>query len=809
MRVDPALPTSSPALNFSRDAHRGQDPLLASTAGSARVGARIGIRFKLLLAFAAIAGLTFVATGVAFLSYNIVGGSLQKIEKESLPRMTHAFVLARQAAELVAVISRIAAADNGEDLAWANALLARTRDAMRANLEDLAKTEIGRNRVDKLLQEAARIDDIARRLAISVGERFRMRARKMQLVAGAITAHRKLAEKTAPLVDDASFNLIMGLHSAGDSADREKVKADLDRLADREAMILEGLSELRVESNLLLGILTEISLAPSLEQLPPLRDRLLTAEERARKAIAKLAKTEQAGDLKAALESLLAFADDRSGISNQRGGELRAIEEGWKLVAASKQESTALTEDVEYAAREAREEMSRAVFGSSDSISKSKFQLLGIILVSVLALVVVWAFIGRNIIRRLRRLDAAIGGLAGGDLSVEVPQGGRDELSAMARAVETFKTNAIEKARLQIETENSRRDGEVERNSREAEKAEEARRLQVVINSLGEGLAKLSAGDLVFRIERPFEGNIDKLRDDFNTSVEKLQKAMLTIAGSTRSIRAGTGEIAAAADDIALRTQQQTATLEETATALDEITATINNAAGGADRARKVVSSAKLDAESSGQVMRQAIEAMSGIERSSQQIAQIIGVIDEIAFQTNMLALNAGIEAARAGEAGRGFAVVASEVRALAHRTAAAAKEIKDLISMSTVQVEQGVDLIAHAGEALTRILAEVAEINTVVADIANGAREQATGLQGINTAVNQMNEGTQQNAVVVEESVAGVHALAKETDELAQLVGQFQVGSQARSVAEIAKRAARSQKQCTRPAPIAAVAMA
>jgi methyl-accepting chemotaxis protein len=191
-----------------------------------------------------------------------------------------------------------------------------------------------------------------------------------------------------------------------------------------------------------------------------------------------------------------------------------------------------------------------------------------------------------------------------------------------------------------------------------------------------------------------------------------------------------------------------------------------------------VVTETKGDAEKSGEVVRKAVEAMGGIEKSSQQISQIIGVIDEIAFQTNLLALNAGVEAARAGDAGRGFAVVASEVRALAQRSAEAAKEIKALISTSTAQVGEGVQLVAETGQSLERIVAKVAEINTVVSDIAAGAQEQATGLQQVNTAVNEMDKVTQQNAAMAEEATAASRSLAQESEKLSSLVDQFRLGN-------------------------------
>ena len=236
-------------------------------------------------------------------------------------------------------------------------------------------------------------------------------------------------------------------------------------------------------------------------------------------------------------------------------------------------------------------------------------------------------------------------------------------------------------------------------------------------------------------------------------------------------------EISSASDDLSRRTEQQAASLEETAATLTEITETVKRSAEGAKLARDVVSNAKVDADKSAVVMGQAVEAMNAIATSSQHIGQIIGVIDEIAFQTNLLALNAGVEAARAGEAGKGFAVVASEVRALAQRSAEAAKEIKGLISQSSTQVDTGVKLVAETGRSLERILSQVGQINAAVSDIAAGAHEQATALQQVNVAIDQMNAFTQQNAAMVEESTAAGRSLSDETTNLSRLIGQFRVG--------------------------------
>jgi methyl-accepting chemotaxis protein len=403
----------------------------------------------------------------------------------------------------------------------------------------------------------------------------------------------------------------------------------------------------------------------------------------------------------------------------------------------------------------------------------------GAVVAMVMAATLLIAYmLARSVTQPLAQLTSAMGRLASGDLETAVTNASRgDEIGAMARAVQTFKDAAIEKTCLERQAAQERQQAEGDRAAREAEKAEEARQALLTIKALALGLDRLAHGDLLHQITTPFAPNAEQLRIDFNAAVDKLRQTMLAVIASTQSIRSGAQEIATASDDLAGRTEQQAASLEETAAALDQITATVKRAAGGADHARHVVAGAKDDAAKSGEVVRLAVEAMGGIEKSSLQIGQIIGVIDEIAFQTNLLALNAGVEAARAGEAGRGFAVVASEVRALAQRSADAAKEIKSLISTSTGQVKHGVQLVAETGRSLERIITQVAEINGVVCDIAAGSQEQSTGLNQVNIAINQMDHVTQQNAAMVEESTAASHALSQETDHLSELLGQFQVG--------------------------------
>ncbi|MDW9792929.1 PAS domain S-box protein [Sinorhizobium meliloti] len=300
------------------------------------------------------------------------------------------------------------------------------------------------------------------------------------------------------------------------------------------------------------------------------------------------------------------------------------------------------------------------------------------------------------------------------------------------------------------------------------------------INSLGAGLRALAEGDLAQSIDTPFVPSMEMVRKDFNEALVRLCRAMQTVGENASAIAGGAREIRSAADDLSKCTEQQAASVEETAAALDEITTTVADSSRRAEEAGNLVAKTKDGAERSGLVVKSAIGAMGQIEQSSREISNIIGVIDDIAFQTNLLALNAGVEAARAGEAGKGFAVVAQEVRELAQRSASAAKDIKTLITASGEHVRNGVSLVGQTGTALETILAQVQEINHNVSAIVEAAREQSTGLKEINQAVNAMDQTTQQNAAMVEESTAASHRMSQEADALHALLRQFRIGRDA-----------------------------
>ena len=367
--------------------------------------------------------------------------------------------------------------------------------------------------------------------------------------------------------------------------------------------------------------------------------------------------------------------------------------------------------------------------------------------------------IGRWITGSVTRLADTADKLAAGDNTVDISgTGDTHELGRMARALLVF------------------RDAQVEREAASAERATLRAQQDTVVNAMKSELANLADGDLTVQLQDPFAPEYEELRRNFNAALSALQSAIIRVARTAKRIGWTASESTSATTELSQRTENQAATLEETAAALDELTASVRSAAEHAKSVDNSVARARSEATKNGEIVAQAVSAMDEIAQSSKQISQVIGVIDDIAFQTNLLALNAGVEAARAGDSGKGFAVVASEVRALAQRSADAAKEISGLIENSSRHVAQGTQLVGNAGEALSEIITQVNDISTMTSQIATSAEEQAIGLSEINIGVNQLDQVTQQNVAMVQDSILRGDALANETEDLVALIRQFRV---------------------------------
>ncbi len=402
--------------------------------------------------------------------------------------------------------------------------------------------------------------------------------------------------------------------------------------------------------------------------------------------------------------------------------------------------------------------------------------IAGICAVSAIVVLAAAAFVVGGVTRPIASLKQSMSRIAEGDGSAEVDYiDRRNEIGAMAKTLLVLRDSVNERSQLQLrEAEQQRNFDETRRSNEEALRSASDHQAHAMAE-LAQALERLAKGDLTVQV-----GDIgleyEKLRNDFNGAVSELHEVISAISRTSHIVNDRASDISQATGNLSRRTEQQAAALEETAAALDEITSTVRTASERANEARQMVTETKSCAGRSGDIVRNAVDAMNRIEDSSKKIGQIISVIDEIAFQTNLLALNAGVEAARAGEAGRGFAVVAQEVRELAQRSANAAKEIKVLINSSAEQVGGGVSLVRSTGDALDEIMVLVNRVDGHVNTIATAAREQATGLHEINTSVNHMDQMTQQNAAMVEETTAASQTLAEESRQLRSLLSRFQL---------------------------------
>ncbi|OJG00916.1 methyl-accepting chemotaxis protein [Pararhizobium antarcticum] len=383
----------------------------------------------------------------------------------------------------------------------------------------------------------------------------------------------------------------------------------------------------------------------------------------------------------------------------------------------------------------------------------------------------------RASISPLSRLTGSVQTISAGNLDVTVPYlEKQNEFGGIARALAVFRENALAKRQMESENESRRLETDAERASRDSEKKALDGQIDFAVSELAAGLGRLSQGDLSRQIDTPFTGRLEQLRVDFNGSIIRLQDTLGNIRNNAMAIQRNGTKMRASADALSKRTEAQAASLEETAAAVEEITVTVKSSAGRAHETNRAVAQTKKSADSSATVVSNAISAMGRIEDASRQIEQIIEVIDEIAFQTNLLALNAGIEAARAGDAGKGFAVVAQEVRELAQRSAGAAREIKELINKSTSEVSTGSQLVQETGAVLASISTQIVAISQHVEMIATASSDQSAALSEVNGSVNQMDQMTQQNAAMVEETTQASRQLANEADTLMMLVEQFRL---------------------------------
>jgi methyl-accepting chemotaxis protein len=509
---------------------------------------------------------------------------------------------------------------------------------------------------------------------------------------------------------------------------------------------------------------------------------------------AKAAEAQTLKQIESRIEKILAHRSENSGsdAERQENGRLNADWRAYLKLDAQFQGSAQTAASALYRgtmrelSHTVQEEIGGAVndtVGNADRAVDSGVKIgadarfwivVAVVTAAALCLTIGWR-LSRGLSRPIESLTRTMTSLAGGDFAVTVA--GADlgnEIGQMARSVLVFKDNGIERARLAAQTESQRAAREREQSRVAEERAQAAREQADAIESLGAGLNALARGDLTKRLGEGFSGRYAQIRDDFNEAAQKLELTLSTVVDLTQSVQTGVREITSASSDLARRTELQSANLEESSAALREVAEGILATAASSLKTKENISIAKTDAASSAAVVAETIDSITRINGASQQIGAIIGVIDEIAFQTNLLALNAGVEAARAGESGRGFAVVAAEVRALAQRSADAAKQIKTLISSSSEEVANGVRLVGATEQCFSRVNQQVAIVDEGIAEIAGQTVSQSTALKQVNCSISELDQTTQQNAAMAEEATAACEALQRQMDKLGEMVSLF-----------------------------------
>ena len=613
----------------------------------------LGLRGRLFTAFGIVAALTVLASSSAIISYDSLGRSLGAIAEKSLPEITRASEVVRAAGEVAAAAPRLLTATDAVEREQALKVLTATRQELTQSIGSLAAAD-----AKKLTGTANRILVNLDRLVQSVTERQTIAAARDALVAGVRKSHQKLAEKLAPMADDAGFNLTISLQTVADKKNLEDMHKTLGALADNDLVSLQAILDMRAESNLMLGILVEAADLRSADLLPPITDRFTATAGRLGRAATALKDAETAK----LVGELVKTGKQAGNIFELKQKELIAAKTGANVVMENRALAQEFEKQVVGLGTRAEAAAATAVRDSEAEIRQGRIILICLALISLAtALVIGWYYVGRGVVRRLVHLQNSMKSVAAGDLAAEISTGGSDEIADMAEALQVFKGNMIESNRLRAERS-------------DAEKQTRAQR----------------------------RNEMQKLADEFETAVGEIVQ---TVSSASAELEASATSLTRTAEEtqqlsgrVEAVSEEASSNVRSVAAATDEMTASI------AEISRQVQESNRIAGEAVSQA--EATDArINELSNAALRIGDVVNLITTIAEQTNLLALNATIEAARAGDSGRGFAVVAQEVKALASQTASATNEISSQIAGMQLATQESVGAIKQIGTTISRIL--------------------------------------------------------------------------------------------------------
>jgi methyl-accepting chemotaxis protein len=782
---------------------------------------RFGIRQKLFLAVGVIAAMAVVSSLVSFGFFGQVRSALGLVTDRSLPAVSAALTLSAQSADVAASAPALAYATNDAERTTSASILKGKLGNITRTLE-LVKSADAPEELRKEAEESfMRLSDAMDRIDAAVKERLVLSAKRQTLTKSMTDNHANFLFIAQPAVDQAVMDMTMEFELVS-RATGQGASEMIQSILDKQVAGARAIQELVAKVNLSVGMLAVAAQADSPEAVELIQvDNINTKAEMLRGLDTVMAVYPNK-EIEEMVNGIAKVSEGENGLFSTRLAELAASRQALAALSEGRSATLALSDAVDQLVAAARSDATSSSKASIAAINIAQTVMAVIALFCLIAAGGIgWLYIGRRVIDPIVATTGTMGRLANRDWSAQVVGTERgDEIGDMARAVQVFKDQGQEAQQLQEQIEADRTRFEAERKSQEGllksavgeivaaanagdlQRRIDTSRIEGVMRELGDGvntllgtmervlddlgtmLHKLADGDLTHRIRNQYQGLFAALAGDANQVSDRLSETMKSMADAAALVRDASAEISTGSQDLAQRTEAQAAALEQTAASMHEVTATVKQNADNAQAANQLATMARDTAEKGGGVVGEAVTAVTQIEESARKISDIVGLIDEIAFQTNLLALNASVEAARAGEAGKGFAVVAQEVRALAQRSADASKEIKTLIQASNAQVKTGATLVNQTGSALAEIVSAVKKVSDIVAEIAAASAEQSRGLEEVNGAVVNMDEMTQRNGALVEQTNASAQAMANQARQLAELVGHFRVDGSASSQA-------------------------